>query len=158
MPCDLEGRVEKMWILCENDARARASGSSYDGVVSDDDDKRIEQQLRGTIPFEDIELLIDDADIIDASDLLEELHDGDDVEERTDPFLPSLPESTRQHKVPADLLWKAMRPDEGWVSTYAIVGRNGMIRVGADAFDKLVPGERVEVRVRRLKRLLPTDD
>ena len=126
--------------------------------VGDDDEKRTEERLRGTIPFEDIELLVDDDLILEGSDLLVEVADGDDVEERTDPFLPALTDSTKQHSVPVDLLWQAMRPDEGWLSTYAIVGRNGMIRLGADAFDKLVPGERVEVRVRRLKRHVETPD
>lgn len=124
--------------------------------MADDDDKAAEARLRGTIPFEDIDLILDDDAIIDSFDLLSEVADGEDVEERTDPFrpTPNVPESTRQHAVPVELLWEAMRPDEGWLSAYAIVGRNGMIRVSADAFEKLVPGERVEIRVRRLKRHL----
>lgn len=125
--------------------------------MSDDDDKRIEERLRGTIPFEDIELLIDDDGYVDA-DLLIEVADGDDVEEQTDPFRPALVDSTRQHSIPVELLWKAMRPDEGWITAYAIVGRNGMLRLSADAFDKLVPGERVEIKVRRLKRHFGRDD
>ncbi len=126
-------------------------------MANNDDDKRGDERLRGTIPFEDIELLVDDDVVLDGTDLLLEVHDGQDVEERTDPFRPSLVEHTRQHSVPTELLWQAMRPDEGWLSTYAIVGRNGMLRLGADAFDKLVPGERVEVRVRRLKRHFRSD-
>lgn len=122
-----------------------------------DDDDMAEDQLRGTMKFEDIELLVDDS-MIDASHLLIEVADGDDVEERTDPFRPALTDHTRQHAVPAELLWQAMRPDEGWISAYAFVGRNGMLRLSADAFDKLVPGERVEVRVRRLKRHLRPDE
>src|SRR5690606_38775041 len=116
-----------------------------------DEDKRIEEQLRGTIPFEDIDLILDDTYVVGAS-LLEEVADGRDVEERTDPFRPALNDSTRQHAVPAELLWKAMHPDEGWLNTYAIVGRNGVIRLGAAVYDKFAPGERVEIRIRRLKR------
>lgn len=125
--------------------------------MSDDDDKRIEQQLRGTIPFEDIDLILDDTYVVGAH-LLEEVADGRDVEERTDPFRPAVhvptatDESTRQHAVPAELLWKAMHPEEGWLNTYAIVGRNGVIRLGAGVYEQLEPGERVEIRIRRLKR------
>ena len=121
--------------------------------MSDDEDK-----LRGTIPFEDIELLVDEEGYIDATDLLVYVGDGENVEEATDPFVPALTDSTKQHAVPVELLWKAMRPDQGWISCYAIVGRNGMLRLSADAFDKLVPGERVEIRVRRLKRNVADED
>ena len=124
--------------------------------MHDDDDPTKTRNLRGTIPFEDIDLLLDE--VMDATDLLDEVAEGDEVEERTDPFRPAmLVDSTRQHPVPVDLLWQAMRPDDGWMSAHAIVGRNGILRLSADAVDKLVPGERVEIRVRRLKRQVQID-
>lgn len=121
--------------------------------MGDDEDK-----LRGTIPFEDIDVLLsDDDDYEDATDLLVIVANGEAVEEATDPFMPAMTDSTKQHEVPADLLWKAMRPDEGWIECFAFVGRNGMLRLEANAADALVAGERVEVRVRRLKQT-PVDE
>ena len=120
--------------MCENAAMA------------DDEDK-----LRGTIPFEDVDILMD-MDVLDATDLLEEVHDGEDVLEATDPFVPAMTDSTKRHAVPVELLWKSMDPDEGWMSCYAVLGPNGQLRLSAEVFGRLVPGERIEVRVRRLKQ------
>ena len=121
--------------------------------MSDDDEK-----LRGTIPFEDIDILTDEEEYVDATDLLVFVENGDAVEEATDPFMPALTDATRQHAVPSDLMWKAMHPDEGWIKGYAHVGRNGLLRLDADAADQLVAGEEVEIRVRRRKRAESDDD
>lgn len=114
--------------------------------MSDDDEK-----LRGTIPFEDIDILTDEEEYEDATDLLVFVEDGAGVEEATNPFMPALTDATRQHSVPTDLLWKAMRPEQGWIHGYAHVVRNGLLRLDAQAAGQLAAGERVEVRVRRLK-------
>ncbi len=111
--------------------------------MADDSD---DEKLRGTIPFEDVEILTDGE--FDPDDLLEFVDDGGDVAEATDPFLPAM---TRQHPVPDELLWRSRQNDQSWVKSYAVVGRNGVLRVKADLFDFLEPGERVEIRLRRLK-------
>lgn len=121
--------------------------------MSDDD-----EHLRGTIKYEDVEL--EEDEIFDATDLLELIEEGDasQIEQATDPFMKALVEVTQQHDVPLELLWKSMRPDEGWLESHAMVGRNGLLRLSAEAYDQLVPGERVEVRVRRLKKNVDRDD
>lgn len=111
------------------------------------------------VQFEEIELS-DEDELYDATDLLEYLGnvDEDEIEQATRPFMKALVEVTRQHDIPADLLWKSMRPDEGWIACDAMVGRNGLLRISAEAYDKLVPGERVEVRVRRLPSNIDDED
>lgn len=114
--------------------------------MSDDEDR-----LRGTIPFEDIDILMD-ADIEGEEALLDSVEDGQHVLEATDPFLPALPQATRQHRVSDELIARTMENDEGWMTCYAVVGNNGILRLRADVFERLQPGERVEVRVRRARR------
>jgi hypothetical protein len=121
--------------------------------MSDDE----EEKLRGTIKYADAG--VDDAEeLFDATDLIELIEEGDDLEQATSPLMRALAEATRQHDVPSELLWRAMRPDEGWITCHAMVGRNGLIRLSAEAYDKLVPGERVEVRIRRLKKNVEGED
>ena len=119
--------------------------------MAGDDEEFDDAHLRGTIPFEDIDVLLEqDVEDIDPGALLLEVADGvvgvDGARDTPQP----LPERTVVAEIPAELMQRALRPEQGWLEGYAIVGRNGVIRVSAAVYDQLRPGERIEVRVRRI--------